>query len=99
MATTQQHVFVSTMAEFTTSLDQWLQGTHEVYALFSADWCPDCTAAAPHVIKAYQSLKKNTVLIQVDMGDRTVWRNPENPFRVDSKLHLTCVPTLINMKS
>ena len=41
------------------------------------------------------SLSKDAVFVHVDVGDRTYWKNKGNDFRVDPKLKLTGVPTLL----
>eukprot|EP00123_Amoebidium_parasiticum_P003995 comp15294_c0_seq1/m.12118 comp15294_c0_seq1/g.12118 ORF comp15294_c0_seq1/g.12118 comp15294_c0_seq1/m.12118 type:complete len:155 (-) comp15294_c0_seq1:140-604(-) len=96
--TVQHHLFVDSLPDFKTALDHWSKNAESVYALFAAEWCPDCQNAEPHIIKAYQAVRRNTVLIQADMGDRPKWRDPENPFRLDETLNLERIPTLILMK-
>jgi hypothetical protein len=40
-------------------------------------------------------LPEDAVFVHVDVGGRTYWKNKENDFRVDPKLKLSGVPTLL----
>ncbi|XP_049951793.1 thioredoxin domain-containing protein 17-like [Schistocerca serialis cubense] len=73
-----------------------------IYVLFSGSkdsdgksWCPDCVAAEPVIDKV---LKRSTLaihFIHVGVGERAKWKDPNSPFRKDSRLLLTGVPTLL----
>jgi len=56
-------------------------------------WCPDCRRAQPAVERAAASA--GAALLVVDVGDKPGWKSAEHPFRTDSALALTCIPTLL----
>ncbi|CAG0881337.1 unnamed protein product [Cyprideis torosa] len=66
-------------------------------------WCPDCNVAEPVVNKVLDEcsseLPEGAVFIYVDVGDRSVWKDPQCQFRTDPDLKLRGVPTLIRWKS
>ncbi|GBG85501.1 hypothetical protein CBR_g40140 [Chara braunii] len=76
-----------------------------VYVVFLADkdrstgqsWCPDCRKAEPVIDKCFAeaAAEKERVLVRCYVGDGPTWRNPQHPFRTDSRLKLTGVPTLV----
>ncbi|XP_023755562.1 thioredoxin-like protein Clot [Lactuca sativa] len=58
-------------------------------------WCPDCVRAEPVIYKKLESSSDDVALLRAYVGDRPTWRNPQHPWRVDSKFKLKGVPTLI----
>lgn len=56
-------------------------------------WCPDCRRAQPAVERA--AAAAGAALLVVDVGDKPGWKSAEHPFRTDSALALTCIPTLL----
>ncbi|KAJ1530747.1 hypothetical protein ONE63_005601 [Megalurothrips usitatus] len=59
-------------------------------------WCPDCVKAEPIVEEVMKSSAPSTAhFLHVSVGERSEWRDPNCPFRTDSSLKLTCIPTLI----
>jgi hypothetical protein len=40
-------------------------------------------------------LAVNLPFIEIDVGDRATWRDPNHPLRVDPEFKLTGIPTLI----
>ena len=51
--------------------------------------------AEPVIYKTLESASKNVALLRAYVGDRPTWRNPQHPWRVDSRFKLTGVPTLV----
>ncbi|XP_041456879.1 thioredoxin domain-containing protein 17-like [Lytechinus variegatus] len=78
-----------------------------IYALFCGgldsatgeSWCPDCVSAEPVIEKGLAGAPEDAVLIKCSVGDRTSWKDPNNEFRVNEKLRLKGVPTLLQMNS
>ncbi|CAN8238256.1 unnamed protein product [Cochlearia groenlandica] len=64
-------------------------------------WCPDCVRAEPVIYKTIldkeeeSSELKEINVIRAYAGDRTTWRNPMHPWRVDPRFKLRGVPTLV----
>ncbi|EEF49186.1 thioredoxin-like protein Clot [Ricinus communis] len=58
-------------------------------------WCPDCVRAEPVIYKKLEASSDDVTLLRAYVGDRPTWRNPQHPWRVDSKFKLTGVPTLV----
>ena len=56
-------------------------------------WCPDCRRVAPLVEEA--AAAAGVLLLRVDVGDRTAWKDPEHAFRTAPDLQLACVPSLV----
>ena len=81
-----------------TSLD-----SSSIFCFFSGDkdasgrsWCPDCVTYEPVVRKSLESLSdENAIFIYCSVGGRDYWKNKSNDFRVDKRLKLTGVPTLL----
>ncbi|PON52809.1 Thioredoxin-like fold containing protein [Parasponia andersonii] len=46
-------------------------------------------------LKKLEATSDDVALLRAYVGDRPAWRNPQHPWRVDSKFKLTGVPTLI----
>ncbi|XP_057365345.1 thioredoxin domain-containing protein 17-like [Daphnia carinata] len=74
----------------------------DIFILFSGSkdttgqsWCPDCVEAEPVIEKALESAPEDAIFIYVGVGDRSFWKDPNCVFRLDGKIKLTCVPTLI----
>ncbi|XP_031255909.1 thioredoxin-like protein Clot [Pistacia vera] len=65
----------------------------------SLSWCPDCVRAEPVIYKTLEASPDDIVLLQAYVGDRPTWRNPQHPWRVDSRFKLTGVPTLIRWEN
>lgn len=60
---------------------------------------PDCVRAEPVINKKLEASSDNIVLLRAYVGDRPTWRNPQHPWRVDSKFKLTGVPTLVSWEN
>ncbi|XP_034252184.1 thioredoxin domain-containing protein 17-like [Thrips palmi] len=59
-------------------------------------WCPDCVKAEPVVEKVMKtSAPGDAHFLHVSVGEKAEWRDPGCPFRTDSRLKLTCIPTLM----
>merc|ERR1712189_69955 len=58
-------------------------------------WCPDCVTAEPVVMGEVGLISDDATFVYVDVGGCDYWKNKENNFRVDPKLKLTGVPTLL----
>ncbi|XP_062174780.1 thioredoxin-like protein Clot [Alnus glutinosa] len=65
----------------------------------SLSWCPDCVRAEPVIYKKLETTSDDVVLLRAFVGDRPTWRNPQHPWRVDSRLKLTGVPTLVRWEN
>mmetsp|Transcript_953 Transcript_953/g.2942 ORF Transcript_953/g.2942 Transcript_953/m.2942 type:complete len:135 (-) Transcript_953:227-631(-) len=82
-----------------TQLPVTYPGPH--YVVFTADpdpdtgvlWCPDCARALPAARKLVA--ETGGTLLQVNVGDRPVWKDPNHPYRQEPDLKLTGVPTII----
>ncbi|GMH27273.1 hypothetical protein Nepgr_029116 [Nepenthes gracilis] len=61
----------------------------------SLSWCPDCVRAEPIIYKKLEALSDDVVLLRAYVGDRPTWRNPQHPWRIDSRFQLKGVPTLV----
>lgn len=55
----------------------------------------DCVRAEPVIYKKLEVSSDNVALLKAYVGDRPTWRNPQHPWRVDSRFKLRGVPTLI----
>ncbi|XP_013109806.2 thioredoxin domain-containing protein 17 [Stomoxys calcitrans] len=63
-------------------------------------WCPDCNVAGPKVEAAIKEFAEDdTIFLTVDVGNRSFWKDMKNPFRLDSRLKLMVIPTLIRWKT
>ncbi|KAK3023986.1 hypothetical protein RJ639_044143 [Escallonia herrerae] len=65
----------------------------------SLSWCPDCVRAEPVIYKKLEASSDDVALLRAYVGDRPTWRNPQHPWRVDSKFKLKGVPTLIRWEN
>ncbi|KAL1300259.1 hypothetical protein HN51_044943 [Arachis hypogaea] len=65
----------------------------------SLSWCPDCVRAEPVIYKRLEASPDNIGILKAYVGDRPTWRNPQHPWRVDSRFKLTGVPTLIRWEN
>lgn len=65
--------------------------------------CPflllDCVRAEPVIYKKLEVSSDDIALLRAYVGDRPTWRNPQHPWRVDSRFKLTGVPTLIRWEN
>lgn len=57
-------------------------------------WCPDCRDAEPVVEAALQQASPDMTFILALVGDKPVWKDPNNEFRT-SEFKLTEVPTIV----
>ncbi|CAK9322410.1 unnamed protein product [Citrullus colocynthis] len=55
----------------------------------------DCVRAEPVIYKKLEAASDDIALLRAYVGDRPTWRNPQHPWRVDSRFKLTGVPTLV----
>ncbi|KAF5736409.1 thioredoxin-like protein Clot [Tripterygium wilfordii] len=62
-------------------------------------WCPDCVRAEPVIYKKLETSTDDVALLRAYVGDRPTWRNPQHPWRSDSRFKLTGVPTLIRWEN
>ncbi|XP_010265834.1 PREDICTED: thioredoxin-like protein Clot [Nelumbo nucifera] len=65
----------------------------------SLSWCPDCVRAEPVIYKKLEASSANVALLRGFVGDRPTWRNPNHPWRVDSRFKLKGVPTLVSWEN
>ncbi|XP_028769524.1 thioredoxin-like protein Clot [Neltuma alba] len=61
--------------------------------------CPDCSRAEPVIYKKLESASDDIALLRTYVGDIPAWKNPQNPWREDSRFKLTSVPTLIRWEN
>ncbi|XP_058813999.1 thioredoxin domain-containing protein 17-like [Topomyia yanbarensis] len=61
-------------------------------------WCSDCVEANPFIETALKKAPEDSHFIYVDVGDRSTWKNMNNPFRKNTDTHLSVIPTLIRWK-
>lgn len=59
----------------------------------------DCVRAEPVIYKKLETGADDVALLRAFVGDRPTWRNPQHPWRVDSRFKLTGVPTLIRWEN
>lgn len=59
----------------------------------------DCVRAEPVIYKKLEAASDDIALLRAYVGDRPTWRNPQHPWRVDSRFKLTGVPTLIRWEN
>jgi len=57
-------------------------------------WCPDCVRAEPIINLALDAITVGYVLYECDV-DREPYRSKDYIYRTDSRISLTCVPTLM----
>ena len=58
-----------------------------------ASWCGDCRLATPVI---YSLIKgKGYTVIEIDVGDKPTWKDPDHELRLSEKFKLTGVPTLM----
>lgn len=55
----------------------------------------DCVRAEPVIYKKLEASADDGALLRAYVGDRSTWRNPQHPWRMDSRFKLKGVPTLI----
>ncbi|XP_064612330.1 thioredoxin domain-containing protein 17-like [Liolophura sinensis] len=75
-----------------------------VFALFTGSpdssgksWCPDCVRADGVIHSALSKAPNDAVFINCLVGERAVWKDPNNEFRKEPTLMLKGVPTLIKV--
>lgn len=63
-------------------------------------WCPDCVLCKPVIEKVLEGFKHNEqiALVVVRVGDRPIWKTPENPYRLH-KLAISCIPTVVSLSN
>lgn len=59
----------------------------------AAPWCGDCKRTDAGVDRAAAKLQAS--VLRVDVGDRDSWRAPNHPLRLDPRVQLRCIPTLV----
>ncbi|XP_076338492.1 thioredoxin domain-containing protein 17-like [Tachypleus tridentatus] len=86
-------------------LDQ-LGDDNSVFILFTGSkgsdgksWCPDCVLAEPVIEEALKIIDEEVVFIVCEVGSREYWKNLQNDFRMDDRLKIKCVPTVIKWKT
>lgn len=57
--------------------------------------CLDCVRAEPVIYKKLEASADDVAVLRAYVGDRPTWRNPQHPWRLDSRFKLTGVPTLV----
>lgn len=57
-------------------------------------WCPDCVRAEPIINAALDTISDGYVLYECDV-DREPYRTKDYIYRTDTRIGLTCVPTLM----
>lgn len=63
-------------------------------------WCSDTRTFEPVVTKKMETLEgKNVIFISCFVGGLDSWKNKQNPFRTDTKLNLSEIPTFLKYGS
>ncbi|XP_043494664.1 thioredoxin domain-containing protein 17-like [Polistes fuscatus] len=57
-------------------------------------WCPDCVEAEPFIEAGLKTLPEKSHFVEVQVGDRAFWKDPNCIFRKDNKTQLKVLPTL-----
>lgn len=72
-----------------------------VYVLYSGkklpngkSWCSDCVEAEPFLENGFKAAPETAHLVEVEVGDRTFWKDLNCPFRTNSTTKLKVLPTL-----
>ena len=75
-------------------------GNPKVLLLFVAgddetgeSWCPDCRLATPVIYSLLDG--RGFTVIEIDVGDKPTWKDPDHELRRSDKFKLTGVPTLM----
>ena len=69
-------------------------------AVFTAQWCPDCQGGKPNIDACIQAALKNGFnVLYGDVGTKTQFRSPGNPFVTDPLYQVHAVPTLLLIKN
>ncbi|KAF6252451.1 hypothetical protein COO60DRAFT_522374 [Scenedesmus sp. NREL 46B-D3] len=71
------------------------------YVVFLADnspetgvsWCPDCVRCGPAVKRV--CAEQGASLLEVLVGQRAAWKDPQHPLRQDAAIQLSGVPDLM----
>ncbi|KAI4503713.1 hypothetical protein M0802_001116 [Mischocyttarus mexicanus] len=78
-----------------------LKTEEQVFVLYTGEklengqsWCPDCVEAEPSIEAALKILPEKSYFVEVQVGDRAFWKNPNCVFRKDNKTQLKVLPTL-----
>lgn len=74
-----------------------------IYMLFSGSklpcgesWCPDCVKSRPVIEEALEKYAgPDSIFLDVEVGDRSYWKDMHCPFKKDKKLQLLVVPTFL----
>ena len=56
-------------------------------------WCPDCSRADDAILAAANAAKVSVLVCRV--GTHAAWRDAKHPLRLDKKIKLTSIPTLM----
>ncbi|XP_053693948.1 thioredoxin domain-containing protein 17-like [Sabethes cyaneus] len=98
--------YVSGYDQFLNAMKGFEPKEHVINILFTGaktnsnvSWCSDCVEAAPFIEQALEHAPENSHFIYCDVGDRSTWKDMQNPFRKDTSTHLSVIPTLIRWKS
>ncbi|KAK9272306.1 hypothetical protein L1049_002677 [Liquidambar formosana] len=66
------------------------------------NWCEKtigCVRAEPVIYKKLEASSDDVALLRAYVGDRPTWRNPQHPWRVDSRFNLKGVPTSVRWEN
>mmetsp|Transcript_17821 Transcript_17821/g.26534 ORF Transcript_17821/g.26534 Transcript_17821/m.26534 type:complete len:143 (+) Transcript_17821:1096-1524(+) len=67
------------------------------FVIASSDWCPDCIKTKQPLEDALDALKDPPVVLFLDVGERSVWRDFDHPYRNHPLLELDRIPTLYHI--
>lgn len=62
-------------------------------------WCPGCTRTLPLVENKIESFSESAALLKLPVKRSTYLKNSEHPYRLDKKLCVKSIPTLIRVSS
>ncbi|XP_026329773.1 thioredoxin domain-containing protein 17-like isoform X3 [Hyposmocoma kahamanoa] len=93
---------LATYEEFNDYVEKLPPQTSNCYFYFAGkkkengrSWCIYCQLAEPVVKNVLNGIHKHVVFVFVDVGDREYWKNPQCPFRTDTRTKLMVIPTII----
>lgn len=59
----------------------------------------DCVRAEPVIYNKLEASSDDIALLRAYVGDRSAWRTPQHPWRLDGRFNLKGVPTLIRWEN
>eukprot|EP01040_Poterioochromonas_malhamensis_P001285 gene1285-1360_t len=107
MAGIVERLFCKDPTSFNEVIDKATQDVdRKLFVLFTATknpstgltWCPDCNVASPIIDEVLSKLTTPTTIVICDV-DREPYRTSGYLYRVDPRINLRCVPTLLKWEN